>query len=72
LIACDDGDVIAYYTHLLPDEISTQDPQITQAPISRAVPFFHENVGSSAWGLALRMHILGFFSHFSVPQILAH
>jgi hypothetical protein len=53
LIACDDGDVLAYYTHLFPEEIHRQDPQV-QAPISSTVPFFLENVGSSTWGLALR------------------
>lgn len=53
-IACDDGDVLAYYTHLLQEEIHRQIPQL-QAPVSSAVPFFHENVGSSTWGLALRM-----------------
>jgi hypothetical protein len=53
LIACDDGDVLAYYTHLFPEEIRRQDAQV-QAPISSIVPFFHENVGSSTWGLALR------------------
>ena len=53
MIACDDGDVLAYYTHLFPEEIRRQDPQV-QAPISSIVPFFHENVGSSTWGLALR------------------
>jgi hypothetical protein len=53
LIACDDGDVLAYYTHLFPEEIRRQDPQV-QAPISSIVPFFHENVGSSTWGLTFR------------------
>jgi len=57
LIACDDGDVLAYYTHTLLEELKRQDPHV-QAPLSCATPFFHEHVKSSVWGLALRMYIL--------------
>jgi hypothetical protein len=71
LIACDDGDVIAYYTHVLPEEIRSRDPRIAQAPLSHAIPFFHENVGSSVWGLALRMHI-PFSPCLQVPRVLAY
>jgi hypothetical protein len=46
LMACDDGDVIAYYTHTIQAAIKSPGNQ----PIR---PFFHENVGISAWGLAV-------------------
>lgn len=50
--ACDNGDVIAYYTSEVARYISAMvaDPQKQATP---PVPFFHENVGTSAWGLAL-------------------
>ncbi len=52
LIACDDGDVIAYYTHLL-----SRESRLSRAdglsPNGITKPFFHENVGISAWGLAI-------------------
>lgn len=62
LIACDDGDVLAYYTHIFPEEIRHQSSQV-QAPISSSIPFFHENVGSSTWGLALRMFLRILYSN---------
>ena len=57
LIACDDGDVLAYYTHTFLDELKRQDPHV-QAPLSCATPFFHEHVESSVWGLALRTYTI--------------
>ncbi|CAI4216414.1 unnamed protein product [Parascedosporium putredinis] len=50
--ACDNGDVIAYYTSEVARYISAMmvDPQKQATP---PLPFFHENVGTSAWGLAL-------------------
>jgi hypothetical protein len=50
LCACEDGDVIAYYTHLI--EQFLNDPDSKRMPR----PFFHENVGASAWGLAIHQH----------------
>jgi hypothetical protein len=85
LIACDDGDVLAYYTHLFLEELRLQSPQV-QASVSSVTPFFHENVGSSAWGLALRrfLHLspcanvprrlvdLKVFPSKNVPEIMAY
>ncbi|CZS91256.1 uncharacterized protein RAG0_01970 [Rhynchosporium agropyri] len=48
LIVCDDGDVLAYYTRPLSME--------TELVISDVQPFVHENVGKSAWGLAIHQH----------------
>jgi hypothetical protein len=47
LLACDDGDVLAYYTHIIEAAIESER---TRREIK---PFFHENVGISAWGLAV-------------------
>ncbi|KAG0650989.1 hypothetical protein D0Z07_2527 [Hyphodiscus hymeniophilus] len=47
LVACDDGDILAYYTHSILAAIKTPGTQ------SSLRPFFHENVGISAWGLAI-------------------
>ena len=53
----DDGDVIAYYTHLIAhsvEQAASSGPLLF--PFSRAAnpkPFFHDNVGASAWGLAI-------------------
>ncbi|KAG9248543.1 hypothetical protein BJ878DRAFT_487815 [Calycina marina] len=44
LVCCDDGDVLAYYTHYF-------DWAITSKDFFR--PLLHENVGKSAWGLAI-------------------
>jgi hypothetical protein len=49
LLGCDDGDVLAYYTHSISFAVLSKH-QSTQALIK---PFFHENVGLSVWGLAL-------------------
>jgi hypothetical protein len=47
LVACDDGDVIAYFTN------SIQTVILSPGTWSSMRPFFHENVESSAWGLAI-------------------
>ncbi|KAJ8132343.1 hypothetical protein O1611_g1281 [Lasiodiplodia mahajangana] len=53
LLACDDGDVVAYYTSQIERALlqyassgGTNTPVIVK-------PFFHQNVGKSAWGLAV-------------------
>ena len=48
LLACDDGDILAYYTHTIQAAIESKNE-----PHRDIRPFFHENVGSSAWGLAV-------------------
>ncbi|KAH7417077.1 hypothetical protein BKA64DRAFT_701865 [Cadophora sp. MPI-SDFR-AT-0126] len=55
LVACDDGDLIAYYTRLLEREVRERGPRCSEGdgPISYIQPFFHDNVGISAWGLAI-------------------
>ncbi|KAK3394458.1 hypothetical protein B0H63DRAFT_444614 [Podospora didyma] len=56
LFAYDDGDVGAYYTHVIARCIQANQEQPRDGlPFHRQVPkeFFHENVGLSAWGLAL-------------------
>ncbi|PBP22361.1 pyridine nucleotide-disulfide oxidoreductase family protein [Diplocarpon rosae] len=50
LMGCDDGDVIAYYTHQLAREAAKAGHTRGRVPVK---PFFHENVGISAWGLAI-------------------
>ncbi|KAE9381566.1 hypothetical protein N431DRAFT_539185 [Stipitochalara longipes BDJ] len=73
LIACDDGDVLAYYTHIFPEEIRRQDLHV-QSPLSCAMPFFHEHVGSSAWGLALheQSRLIAVSSNLREITIFAH
>ncbi|KAG4033427.1 hypothetical protein MFRU_005g04340 [Monilinia fructicola] len=55
LFCCDDGDVTAYYTDLIAEELQQQtvESRPSSIPISNAQPFFLENVGASAWGLAI-------------------
>lgn len=50
LLATDDGDVLVYYTHLFQGEIKSD---LGLSRSSRTRPLLHENVGSSAWGLAI-------------------
>ncbi|TAQ89550.1 hypothetical protein B7494_g2147 [Chlorociboria aeruginascens] len=54
LIACDDGDVIGYYTDLIHKSVHSS-PRLPErlVHISTLQPFFHENVNLSAWGLAI-------------------
>ncbi|KAH8586312.1 hypothetical protein B0O99DRAFT_73683 [Bisporella sp. PMI_857] len=49
LMACDDGDIIAYYTHV----INTKIVKGNDEPMIILRPMLHENVGMSAWGLAV-------------------
>ncbi|KAB5580835.1 hypothetical protein GE09DRAFT_1255814 [Coniochaeta sp. 2T2.1] len=53
LVAFDDGDLVAYYTHQIVQIIEARDSPHgwNVRPVLR--PFFHESVGSSAWGLAI-------------------
>lgn len=54
LFCCDDGDVTAYYTDLLAEELQQAEQSTASSiPIGNTRPFFHENVGESAWGLAI-------------------
>ncbi|KAM7206908.1 hypothetical protein V8F33_000007 [Rhypophila sp. PSN 637] len=58
LFAYDDGDVGAYYTHTIEHAILANDQQRQGLGIPGARPviprqFFSENVGKSAWGLAI-------------------
>lgn len=57
VIACDDGDVLAYHIRLIHDMVkrNRQQDVKTRNPKSAADlrPFFHVNVGMSAWGLAV-------------------
>ncbi|TEY63690.1 hypothetical protein BOTCAL_0152g00070 [Botryotinia calthae] len=54
LFCCDDGDVTAYYTDLLAEELQqTVESTPLSIPIGSTQPFFLENVGISAWGLAI-------------------
>ncbi|KAI2470018.1 hypothetical protein F4781DRAFT_442175 [Annulohypoxylon bovei var. microspora] len=52
LLAYDDGDVIGYYTRHIENELQRRE---REGRNNRSVPnsFFHENVGKSAWGLAV-------------------
>ncbi|KAL7628689.1 hypothetical protein AAE478_000204 [Parahypoxylon ruwenzoriense] len=52
LLAYDDGDVIGYYTRHIENELFRRE---SDGRNSGAIlePFFHENVGKSAWGLAV-------------------
>jgi len=66
LISTDDGDVIAYYTHVIEAAITRRDysrtsikpwvwhfGSIKQDETDRLCSFFLHNVGKSAWGLAV-------------------
>lgn len=57
LLSFDDGDVVAYYTHLIVQAIE-QRRSLRGRKAGRLLPgpFFHENVGASAWGLAIHTH----------------
>ncbi|KAI1094936.1 hypothetical protein F5B19DRAFT_442606 [Rostrohypoxylon terebratum] len=52
VLAYDDGDVIAYYTRHIENELLRRE---RGGRINKSVPgpFFHENVDKSAWGLAV-------------------
>ena len=59
LVGYDDGDVAAYYTHAIVRCVKATSDQSRGTGACRArqtlhpKPFFHENVGKSAWGLAI-------------------
>ncbi|KAF7537834.1 hypothetical protein G7054_g3381 [Neopestalotiopsis clavispora] len=54
LMAYDNGDVIAYYTREIEVEIvSIEAYRMIPGYVVRTKPFFQENVGKSAWGLAI-------------------
>ena len=55
LVACDDGDVIGYNTKSIQGAIDRKGLSEDHDASNSAVPaaFFHENVGRSAWGLAV-------------------
>ena len=75
LIACDDGDVLAYYTHQFLHEIQLlEDPKSYNHLLSTRIPFFHENVGSSSWGLALheKSRLIAVSSNLRQITIFAH
>ncbi|KAI0175651.1 hypothetical protein GGR52DRAFT_537613 [Hypoxylon sp. FL1284] len=52
LLAYDDGDIIAYYTRHIESEMQRCEEGGRRAKILPQ-PFFHENVGMTAWGLAV-------------------
>ncbi|KAH8910667.1 hypothetical protein BR93DRAFT_974767 [Coniochaeta sp. PMI_546] len=57
LLAFDDGDIVAYYTHLIVNAVEERGiPRGWNAARVAPKPFFHENVGASAWGLAIHTH----------------
>lgn len=48
LMGCDDGDVLAYYTHQLDREASTScESTLEQAPVSKIKPWVHFNIFQS-------------------------
>ena len=56
LMCYDDGDVIAYYTHLIAKYVlncASSPRRRPSVPPRIPKPFFHESVGVSAWGLAI-------------------
>ncbi|KAJ8059196.1 hypothetical protein OCU04_012167 [Sclerotinia nivalis] len=54
LFCSDDGDVTAYYTDLLAEELQqAEESTASSIPVGNTRPFFQENVGESAWGLAI-------------------
>lgn len=52
LMVCDDGDIIAYYTHQLHDETHRKST-VQRGSFSEVTPLFHENVNITAWGIAM-------------------
>ncbi|KAL8722066.1 MAG: hypothetical protein Q9225_001388 [Loekoesia sp. 1 TL-2023] len=52
---CDDGDVVAYTTRSIKKEIEYRAPDPYDSPdfVSELRPFFVNNVGKSAWGVAV-------------------
>ncbi|KAI1142701.1 hypothetical protein F5Y05DRAFT_127699 [Hypoxylon sp. FL0543] len=52
LLAYDDGDIIGYYTRHIENEVARRERDGRNNKATPE-PFFHENVGKSAWGLAI-------------------
>ena len=54
VLACDDGDIIAYTTRSIAVRLVDEESEAakTSAPI-QITPWFHDNVSISAWGIAL-------------------
>ncbi|KAI1493141.1 hypothetical protein F5X96DRAFT_623087 [Biscogniauxia mediterranea] len=67
LLAYDDGDVIGFYTRHIEAELLRLEYDNDMGPPRVPKPFFHENVGKSAWGLAVhkqsRMIAVGANTH---------
>ncbi|RWA07082.1 hypothetical protein EKO27_g8023 [Xylaria grammica] len=53
LLACDDGDVLGYYTSRIDKALLRMESSDARYDSIAVRPFFHENVGISAWGLAV-------------------
>jgi hypothetical protein len=54
LLAYDDGDVIGYLTQDIANAITRNAQRLEgQAEVPHPAPFFHDNVGITAWGLAI-------------------
>ncbi|KAI0460087.1 hypothetical protein F5B21DRAFT_130450 [Xylaria acuta] len=53
LLACDDGDVLAYYNSHIETALMHLQSGDALNNCTRVKPFFHQNVGKSAWGLAI-------------------
>ena len=55
MCACDDGDVIAYFTRSIARALEKweTDSACTSSMAADTHPFFQKNVGASAWGIAM-------------------
>lgn len=53
LLACDDGDVLAYHNSKIATTLLNIESGIDPTNSTDVEPFFHQNVGISAWGLAV-------------------
>lgn len=54
IVACDDGDVVAYRTRLVFECIEREAPDLDDSTLQLDLnPFFIRNVGKSAWGIAV-------------------
>lgn len=72
LVACDDGDVIAYRTRSIAD-VSNQKNTETDELTLETGPILHENVSYSAWGLAIhkRARLIAVSSNSHVVHVFA-
>lgn len=52
LVSCDDGDVIGYHVSAIQRLIESQSPTDGEKEVFIR-PFFHRNIGDTAWGLAV-------------------